>query len=117
MDKLKSLAVTTLHYAVHLIALRDLQQGQTDVSRSFVARARATASNCGLTKPCNGYKKDVSFIEETLFGVVFAGLHAGNIQQKILSLATMKTITNLEQLIVYVAAEESGRSERCQLGI
>ena len=55
-------------------------------------------------------------MEETLFGVVLAGLYDGNIQQKILSLAAMKTITTLEQLATYVAAEESGKSERGQLG-
>ena len=79
-DKLKSLAVTTLHSSVHLIALRDLQQGSTEGIRPFVARCRATASNCGLTKKCQGCQEEVSFIEETLFGVVLAGLHDGNIQ-------------------------------------
>ena len=34
----------------------------------------------------------------------------------VLSLAAMKTITTLEQLATYVAAEESGKSERGQLG-
>ena len=116
LDKLKSLAVTTLHSAVHLIALRDLKQAQAESIRAFIARARSTASNCGLSKPCTGCQTEVSFIEETLFGVVLAGLYDGNIQQKILSLAAMKTITTLEQLATYVAAEESGRSERGQLG-
>ena len=116
LDKLKSLAVTTLHSAVHLIALRDLQQRQTENIRAFIARARATASNCGLSKACSSCQTEISFVEETLFGVVLAGLHDGNIQQKILSLAAMKTITTLEQLVTYVAAEESGRSERGQLG-
>ena len=116
LDKLKSLAVTTLHSAVHLIALRDLEQGPTENIRAFIARARATASNCGLSKACSSCQTEVSFVEETLFGVVLAGLHDGNIQQKILSLAAMKTITTLEQLVTYVAAEESGRSERGQLG-
>ena len=115
-DKLKSLAVTTLHSSVHLIALRDLQQGSTEGIRAFVARCRATASNCGLTKKCQGCQEEVSFIEETLFGVVLAGLHDGNIQQKVLSLAAMKTITKLEELVKYVAAEESGKSERGQFG-
>ena len=116
LAKLKSLAVTTLHSAVHLIALRDLQQRQAENIRAFIARARATASNCGLSKACSSCQTEISFVEETLFGVVLAGLHDGNIQQKILSLAAMKTITTLEQLVTYVAAEESGRSERGQLG-
>ena len=115
-DKLKSLAVTTLHSSVHLIALRDLQQGPTENIRAFIARARATASNCGLSKKCQSCQVEVSFIEETLFGVVLAGLYDGNIQQKVLSLAAMKTISKLEELAVYVAAEESGKSERGQLG-
>ena len=116
LDKLKSLAVTTLHSAVHLIALRDLKQAQAESIRAFIARARSTATNCGLSKACVGCQAEVSFVEETLFGVVLAGLFDGNIQQKILSLAAMKTITTLEQLATYVAAEESGKSERGQLG-
>ena len=108
--------VTTLHSAVHLIALRDLKQAQAESIRAFIARARSTASNCGLSKACAGCQEEVSFVEETLFGVVLAGLFDGNIQQKILSLADMKTITTLEQLATYVAAEESGKSERGQLG-
>ena len=93
-----------------------MKQAQAESIRAFIARARSTASNCGLTKPCTGCQLNVSFVEETLFGVVLAGLYDGNIQQKILSLAAMKTITTLEQLATYVAAEESGRSERGQLG-
>ena len=79
LDKLKSLAVTTLHSAVHLIALRELKQAQAESIRAFIARARSIASNCGLTKPCTGCQLDVSFVEETLFGVVLAGLYDGNI--------------------------------------
>ena len=118
MDKLKSLAVTTLHSAVHLIALRDLKQNQGESIRAFIARARAVASNCGLSKTCtaDACQEEVSFVEETLFGVVLAGLFDGNIQQRILSLAAMKTITTLEQMATYVAAEESGISERGHLG-
>ena len=104
LDKLKSLAVTTLHSAAHLIALRDLQQGQTENIKAFIARAWATASNCGFSKPCSSCQTKISIVEETLFGVVLAGLHDGNIQQKFLSLAAMKTIITLEQLVTYVAA-------------
>ena len=45
-----------------------------------------------------------------------AGLRDSNIQQKILSLAAMKTILKLEELVTYVAAEESGYKELANIG-
>ena len=86
LEKIKSLAVVTLHSAVHLVELRNLQQGQNEPIRKFVARARNIASSCNLSKKCtrNGCTADVSFLDEAVFGVVLAGLQDSNIQQTIL---------------------------------
>ena len=116
LAKIKSLAVVTLHSAVHLVELRNLQQGQNEPIRKFVARARNIATSCNLSKKCTGCQIDVTFLDETVFGVVLAGLKDSNIQQKILSLAAMKTIQKLEDLITYVAAEESGYKETANIG-
>ena len=51
-----------------------------------------------------------------MFGVVLAGIRDSNIQQKILSLAAMKTIQKLEDLIIYVAAEECGYKDIANIG-
>ena len=69
-------------------------------------------------KKCTGTdcNEDVSFLDETVFGVILAGLRDTNIQQKILSLAAMKTIQTLEELVTYVAAEESGYKEIANIG-
>ena len=109
LEKIKSLAVITLHSAVHLVELRNLQQGQNEPIRKFVARARNIGSSCNLVKKCTGEgcQAEISFLDETVFGVVLAGLRDTNIQQKVLSLAAMKTIQKLEDLVTYVAAEES----------
>ena len=115
LDKMKSLAVVTLHSAVHLVELRNLQQGQHEPIRKFVARARNIATSCDLSKKCAGCARDVSFLDETVFGVVLAGIRDTNIQQKILSLAAMKTINKLEDLITYVAAEESGYKDSANI--
>ena len=83
--KIESLAVVTLHSAVHLVELRNVPQGQNEPIRKFVARARNNATSCNLSKKCGGCDTDVSFLDETVFGVVLAGLRDSNIQQKILS--------------------------------
>ena len=116
LAKIKSLAVVTLHSAVHLVQLRGVQQGQNEPIRKFVARAKNIASSCNLSKPCSSCQTECSFLDETVFGVVLAGLRDSNIQQKILSLAAMKTIVKLEDLITYVAAEESGYKELENIG-
>ena len=116
MAKIKSYAVVTLHSAVHLVELRNMQQGQAEPIRKFVARVRNVATSCDLAKKCSACQADVSFLDETIFGVVLAGLRDSNIQQKILSLAAMKTIVKLEELITYVAAEESGYKELANIG-
>ena len=112
-EKMYKLAVVTLHSAVHLVTLRKLQQTQSETIREFVARARNIASNCNLSKTCpaDGCATVVDYLDETVFGVVLAGLRDHNIQQRILSLAAMKKINNLQELIAYVAAEESGYNE------
>ena len=76
LEKIKSLAVITLHSAVHLVELRNLQQGQNEPIRKFVARARNIATSCNLSRKCTGPScdADVSFLDETVFGVVLAGL-------------------------------------------
>ena len=116
LARIKSLAVVTMHSAVHLVELRNLKQGQAEPIRKFVARARNIASSCSLVKKCPGCQVDVTFLEETVFGVVLAGIKDGNIQQRILSLAAMNTIKKLEDLVTYIAAEESGYKESANMG-
>ena len=116
-EKMYNLAVVTLHSAVHLVTLRKLQQTQSETIREFVARARNIASNCDLSKQCpaDGCDTVVDYLDETVFGVVLAGLRDHNIQQRILSLAAMKKINNLQELVAYVAAEESGYNETANI--
>ena len=116
LAKIKSYAVVTLHSAVHLVELRNMKQGQAEPIRKFVARARNVASSCDLAKECPGCHQNVTFLDETIFGLVLAGLRESNIQKKILSLAAMKTILKLEELVAYVAAEESGYKELANIG-
>lgn len=84
LAKIKSLAVVTLHSAVHLVELRNLQQGVQEPIRKFVARAKNIATSCNLTKKCTNAAcdTDVSFLDETVFGVVLAGIRESSIQQK-----------------------------------
>ena len=75
LARIKSLAVTVQHAAVHTVALHSAQQHNDESTKAFAARVRGIASNCNLSKKsgcaCN---IDVSYLEETVYPVVLAGL-------------------------------------------
>ena len=111
--KMKDLAVLTIHAAVHKSHLHSLQQTQTETFKEFVARVTNIASNCKLQKTCpaDGCNTEVSFLDETVYDVALGGIRDPAVRQKIVTLCTMDTITNLQQLITYVTAEENSIRE------
>ena len=112
-EKMYKLAVVTIHAAVHKSHLHSLQQTQTETFKEFVARVTNVASNCKLKKTCpaDGCGTEVSFLDETVYDVALGGIKDPNIRQKIVTLCTMDTITNLQQLVTYVTAEENSLRE------
>ena len=110
---IKSLAVTTVHPALHVVALHDTKQLQDETVKSFSARVRGLAKNCNLTKNCpkTTCGENVSFIEETCYHVVLAGIHDETLKEKILTQAMMGSVTNLSSLLEYAAAEEGAKQK------
>ena len=110
LARIKSLAVTVQHAAVHTVALHSAQQHTDESTKAFAARVRGIASNCNLSKKsgcaCN---IDVSYLEETVYHVVLAGLRDRDLQERCTSQALLKNITDLKSLVAYCTADESGR--------
>ena len=110
LARIKSLAVTVQHAAVHTVALHSAQQHHDESTKAFAARVRGIASNCNLSKKsgcaCN---IDVSYLEETVYHVVLAGLKDRDLQERCTSQALLKNITDLKSLVAYCTADESGR--------
>ena len=108
LARLKLLAVSVLHAAVHTVSLHEAHQLPEESTKAFAARVRGIAANCHLSKDCTcGIK--VSFLEETVYHVVMAGLRDREMQERCLSAAILKTITDINSLVEFCSAEESGR--------
>ena len=107
--KIKSLAVISLHSSVHVINLHELRQQSDENVHAFAARVRGIAASCGLQKECPGCKIMVNYSEETCYHVVMAGLCDINMKEKALTQAMLETITDLNSLVKWCTAEESGR--------
>ena len=111
LDRIKGLAVTVLHSAVHTVHLHDSKQQAEESTKAFAARVRGTAASCELTKLCPspGCNTNVSFMEETVYNVTLAGLRDRDMQERCLAAAYMKTVTNIQELIQFCSAEESSK--------
>ena len=108
MERIKGLPVSVLHAAVHTVALHEARQSPGESTKAFAARVRGIATNCNLVKTCE-CSKTVSFLDETVHHVVLAGLHDSDMQERALSAAILKTITDTASLVEFCSAEESGR--------
>jgi hypothetical protein len=111
LQRIKSLAVTELHSAVHTVNLHEAKQQADEPTKAFAARVRGIAASCDLSKLCpSGCNAKVSFMEETVYNVVLAGLRDGELRERCLSAAYMRTVTNISQLVQFCSAEESSRA-------
>lgn len=108
LTRIKTLAVSVLHEAVHTVALHDAKQAVGESTKAFAARVRGIASNCNLAKDCTCGQK-VSFLEETVYHAVLAGLGDQEMQERCTSAAILKTITDITSLVEFCSAEESGK--------
>ena len=79
MERIRGLAVSVLHAAVHTVALHESSQSPGESTKAFAARVRGTATNCNLVKVCE-CSKEVSFLDETVYRVVLAGLNNREMQ-------------------------------------
>ena len=110
MERIRSLAVTIQHKAVHTVQLHSAKQQPHESVKAFAARVRGIASNCGLKKKCScNPATDVSYLEETVHDVVLAGLREQDLQEKCTAQALLGNISDIQTLVAFCTAEESGR--------
>ena len=81
MERIRSLAVSVLHMAVHTVALHEAEQAPEESVKTFAARVRGIAASCVLEKAC-ACGANVSFMEETVYHVVLAGLRDRELQTR-----------------------------------
>ena len=66
--------------------------------------------NCGLKKKCSCTPStDVSYLEETVHSVVLSGLKDRDLQEKCTAQALLGNINDIQTLVAFCTAEESGR--------
>ena len=107
MARIRSLAVAVLHEAVHTVHLHGAQQRSDESTKAFAARVRGIASNCQLQKKCT-CDLVVSYLEETVYHVVLAGLRDRDLQEACTTQALLRNITNISTLVDFCTAKESG---------
>ena len=112
---IKKLAVTVLHPSVHVVNLHQMKQVEGETVKAFSAKVKGLASNCNLTKQCSSLScsEKVSFLEETCFHVVMAGIADSDMKEKILTQAMLGIVKDLPTLLSYATAEESSRQKEC----
>ena len=122
MDRIRSLAVRELHAAVHTVHLHEAKQLAEESVKAFAARVRGIAASANLSKaytcsaPNCGQQANISFTEETVYHVTLAGLRDSELQERCLSAAYMKTVTNIQQLVQFCSAEESSKQNNPTVG-
>ena len=109
MKKIKSLAVVSLHSSIHVVNLHETRQQSDENVHSFAARVKGISASCGLQKKCSSCQQICNYAEETAYHVVMAGLCDQNMKEKALTQAMLETITDLDSLVKFCTAEESGR--------
>ena len=117
LAQIRLLAVHVLHEAAHTVALHEAKQMADETTKTFAARVRGIASNCSLSKMCScNPATKVSFVDETVYHVVLAGLRDREMQERALSAAILKTIKGIQSLVEFCSAEESGRMTTPTIG-
>ena len=114
LDKMKELAVVTMHKAVHLRNLYQPTQEADETIRAYVARVTATAEMCGMIMKCT-CGLDNSYRDLMVHQLVIHGMRDQEIRQRVLSRNTSGDLTTLAKLVDYIAAEEAGASESSDL--
>ena len=113
LGAIKTLAVTVLHPSLHIVALHEMKQGDSESTKMFSARVKGVANNCNLKKQCTkqGCNETVSFVDETCYHVVLAGIADSEMREKIITQAMLGTVNDLTTLLNYTTAEESAKTK------
>ena len=105
-NKIKSLAYT--HQSMLLTSMNNTNS-QMKMFILSQPGLEASQHHVALQKKCPGCQQVVNFSEETCYHVVMAGLSDQGTKEKALTQAMMDNIKDLDSLVRWCTAEESGR--------
>ena len=108
MTQIKSLVVAVLHTAIQTVRLHEATQVPDESIKTYAARVRGIASYCVLVNQCE-CQKPVSYLDETVYQVVLAGLRDKDMQEACTTQALLGNIKDIVTLIEYCLAKESGQ--------
>ena len=102
LDRIKTLAVRELHAAVHLRNLHGSKQMAGQSVKAFAAQVRgiSNCTNLRVVCPAATCSHSVSFAEPTVYPVTLTGLRGPDLQTKCLSAAYMKSVKNIQDLVM-----------------
>ena len=101
MARIKSLAVSVVHAAIHTVRLHEAKQLPEKSAKAFAARDRGIAANCELQELCHQCFVPVCYTEATLYHIVMAGLNDRDLQQHCTAQALLGNVTNINQLVEF----------------
>ena len=107
LAKMKELAVIKVHRSRHLANLYNIKQQSDESVRAFVSRLTGTADCCGMTVKCSDCQRDVSYRDEVVKPMIIHGLANNEIKQRVLSRTGNDELKTLDDLVNYIASEES----------
>ena len=82
MARIKSLAVSVVHAAIHTVRLHEAKQLPEESTKAFAARVRGIVANCELQEQCHQCFLPVCYTEAIVYHVVMAGLNDLDLQQR-----------------------------------
>lgn len=111
LKHVEKLAVRARNKLVATQKLRGKRQGHDQTVQTYVADLRSTARECDFSVTCATCKTDTSYADDMVRDQLIAGLADGELQQRIFA----KCDITLEQAIVFIAGEESGKWSKQEL--
>ena len=109
MTRIKSLAVSVLHPAIHRVHLHEAKQSPDESTKTFAARFRGIAANCDLQVSCHVCHASVSYTVDTVYHIVMASFSDRYLQQCCTTQPLLNNVKNINNLVKYCNAHESGK--------
>ena len=113
MAAIRRLAVREENPMVARVSLHNMRQDRDEPVRNYSARLRGQAGVCKFSLTCPNCSHDVNYTEEIIRDVLCRGINDNDIQLDLLSDKNQNM--NLEEVIQFVEAKESGKRSASRL--
>ena len=113
LTAIRTLAVREESSMVARAALYNMKQDREESVRAFCARIRGQANTCKFSTPCPSCNTDVCYTDTMIRDVLSRGLADQDIQLDLLGHSNQDM--NLEQVVAFVEAKETGKRSASRL--